>query len=102
MIFRALDIGSTPGPAGFPLMLGNVSFIALIYLGIEIVRAYSVYGFGDVSDVAHIAHIGGFFAAYAVSPTIARNAPVPPDVDVELVWIPRRPLLVNPLQNLVL
>ena len=65
----------------FPLLLIRpwpVSFIALIYLGIEIVRAYSVYGFGDVSDVAHIAHIKRFFAAYAVSPTIARNAPVPP------------------------
>lgn len=60
----------------FPFILIRkwpVQFIALIYFGLEIVRAYQVYEFSEISHVAHIAHLGGFIAAYAFLPILKKG-----------------------------
>lgn len=41
-----------------------VSWIALLYFGFEVINAWGVYGFSEVSHVAHMAHLGGFVVAY--------------------------------------
>jgi len=60
----------------FPFILIRkwpVQFIALIYFGLEIVKAYQVYGLSEISHVAHVAHLGGFIAAYAFLPILKRG-----------------------------
>ena len=67
----------------FPLVLIRrwpVSLIALLYFGIEIIRAFSVYGMQEASDVAHMAHFGGFVFCYVSARTIAKGGPIPLDV----------------------
>ena len=67
----------------FPLVLIRrwpVSLIALLYFGIEIIRAFSVYGMQQASDVAHMAHFGGFVFCYVSARTIAKGGPIPLDV----------------------
>ena len=67
----------------FPLILIRrwpVSLIALLYFGIEIIRAFAVYGMEQVSDVAHMAHFGGFVFCYISARTIAKGGPTPLDV----------------------
>ena len=51
-------------------------FIALLYFGLELVRALATMDAGVSSGIAHMAHIGGFVAAYAVLPLVARGGPV--------------------------
>jgi hypothetical protein len=63
----------------FPLLLIRpwpVVFIALLYFGMELIRALSIMDSGQSSGIAHMAHIGGFVAAYACLPFIARGGPV--------------------------
>ena len=63
----------------FPLLLIRpwpVVFIALLYFGLELVRALSTMESGVSSGIAHMAHIGGFVAAYALLPLVARGGPV--------------------------
>ncbi|HJM55450.1 MAG TPA: rhomboid family intramembrane serine protease [Poseidonia sp.] len=63
----------------FPLLLIRpwpVVFIALLYFGMELIRALSTMDSGQSSGIAHMAHIGGFVAAYALLPLIARGGPV--------------------------
>ncbi len=60
----------------FPFILIRkwpVQFIALIYFGLEIVKAYQVYGLSEISHVAHIAHLGGFIVAYAALPQLKKG-----------------------------
>ena len=67
----------------FPLILIRrwpISLIALLYFGIEIIRAFSVYGMQEASDVAHMAHFGGFVFCYISARTIAKGGPIPLDV----------------------
>ncbi len=55
----------------FPFILIRkwpVQFIALLYFGLEIVKAWQVYGLSEISHVAHMAHLGGFILAYAALP----------------------------------
>ena len=55
----------------FPLLLIRpwpVVFIALLYFGLELVRALATMESGVSSGIAHMAHIGGFIAAYACCP----------------------------------
>ena len=64
----------------FPFILIRnwpVTLIALVYFGLEILRAYSTYELNQASDVAHMAHLGGFIGAYALLPLIAKGGPVP-------------------------
>ena len=51
-------------------------FIALLYFGLELIRALSTMESGASSGIAHMAHIGGFIAAYALLPLVARGGPV--------------------------
>jgi membrane associated rhomboid family serine protease len=63
----------------FPLLLIRpwpVVLIALLYFGLELVRALATMESGVSSGIAHMAHIGGFVAAYALLPLIARGGPV--------------------------
>jgi membrane associated rhomboid family serine protease len=63
----------------FPLLLIRpwpVVLIALLYFGLELVRALATMESGVSSGVAHMAHIGGFIAAYAVLPWVAKGGPV--------------------------
>lgn len=63
----------------FPLLIIRpwpVVFIALLYFGMELIRALSTMDSGQSSGIAHMAHIGGFVAAYALLPLIARGGPV--------------------------
>lgn len=63
----------------FPLILIRpwpVVFIALLYFGLELVRALTTMESGVSSGIAHMAHIGGFVAAYALLPLVARGGPV--------------------------
>ena len=63
----------------FPLLLIRpwpVVFIALLYFGLELIRALSTMESGASSGIAHMAHIGGFIAAYALLPLVARGGPV--------------------------
>lgn len=63
----------------FPIFLIRpwpVVFIALLYFGLELIRAYSTMESGISSGVAHMAHVGGFIAAYALLPQIAKGGPV--------------------------
>ena len=63
----------------FPLLLIRpwpVVFIALLYFGLELIRALSTMDSGTSSGIAHMAHIGGFVAAYALLPIVARGGPV--------------------------
>ena len=55
----ALPRGEGPWP---------VVFIALLYFGLELVRALATMESGVSSGIAHMAHIGGFIAAYACCP----------------------------------
>ena len=67
----------------FPLILIRrwpVSLIALLYFGIEIIRAFTVYGMQEASDVAHMAHFGGFVFCYVSARSIAKGGPTPLDV----------------------
>jgi len=67
----------------FPLILIRrwpVSLIALLYFGIEILRAFTVYGMQQASDVAHMAHFGGFIFCYVSARTIAKGGPIPLDI----------------------
>lgn len=67
----------------FPFILIRkwpISMIALIYFALEIVRAFSVYGLGESSNVGHVAHFGGFLISYFVARPIARGGPTPLDV----------------------
>ena len=67
----------------FPFILIRkwpISMIALIYFALEIVRAFSVYGLGESSNVGHVAHFGGFLICYFVARPIARNGPTPLDI----------------------
>ena len=57
-----------------------ISMIALIYFALEIVRAYSVYGMGQSSNIGYIAHLGGFLFCYVLSRRIAKNGPMPLDI----------------------
>ncbi|MBR68103.1 MAG: hypothetical protein CMA86_01150 [Euryarchaeota archaeon] len=64
----------------FPLLLIRpwpVVFIALLYFGLELIRAFATMESGVSSGIAHMAHIGGFVAAYALLPLVARGGPVP-------------------------
>ena len=63
----------------FPLLLIRpwpVVLIALLYFGLELVRALATMDSGVSSGIAHMAHIGGFIAAYALLPLVARGGPV--------------------------
>ena len=63
----------------FPLLLIRpwpVVFIALLYFGLELVRALATMDAGVSSGIAHMAHIGGFVAAYALLPLVAKGGPV--------------------------
>ena len=63
----------------FPLLLIRpwpVVLIALLYFGLELVRALATMESGVSSGIAHMAHIGGFVAAYALLPLVARGGPV--------------------------
>ena len=63
----------------FPLLLIRpwpVVFIALLYFGLELVRALATMESGVSSGIAHMAHIGGFIAAYALLPLVAKGGPV--------------------------
>ncbi|MGB0950403.1 MAG: rhomboid family intramembrane serine protease [Poseidonia sp.] len=63
----------------FPILLIRpwpVVFIALLYFGLELVRALATMDAGVSSGIAHMAHIGGFVAAYAMLPMVARGGPV--------------------------
>ncbi|MFZ9047956.1 MAG: rhomboid family intramembrane serine protease [Poseidonia sp.] len=63
----------------FPLLLIRpwpVVLIALLYFGLELVRALATMESGVSSGIAHMAHIGGFIAAYACLPLIAKGGPV--------------------------
>ncbi len=53
-----------------------VVLIALLYFGLELVRALATMESGVSSGIAHMAHIGGFVAAYALLPLVARGGPV--------------------------
>ena len=67
----------------FPFILIRkwpISMIALIYFGLEVGRAFSVYGMGEWSNIGHIAHLGGFLICYVVARPIARNGPTPLDI----------------------
>ncbi|MBK00791.1 MAG: hypothetical protein CMB48_07605 [Euryarchaeota archaeon] len=67
----------------FPFILIRkwpISMIALIYFGLEVARAFSVYGMGEWSNVGHIAHLGGFLVCYLVARPIAKRGPTPLDV----------------------
>ena len=63
----------------FPLILIRpwpVVLIALLYFGLELARALATMESGVSSGIAHMAHIGGFVAAYAVLPLVAKGGPV--------------------------
>jgi membrane associated rhomboid family serine protease len=63
----------------FPLLLIRpwpVVLIALLYFGLELVRAFATMESGVSSGIAHMAHIGGFIAAYACLPWVAKGGPV--------------------------
>ena len=63
----------------FPILLIRpwpVVLIALLYFGMELIRALATMESGQSSGIAHMAHIGGFVAAYAALPLIARGGPV--------------------------
>jgi len=51
-----------------------VHFIALIYFGLEVFKAWNVYGFNSPSDVAHMAHLGGFILAYFALPLVRKGS----------------------------
>ena len=60
----------------FPFILIRkwpVQFIALLYFGLEIVKAWQVYGLSEISHVAHMAHLGGFILAYAALPVLKKG-----------------------------
>ena len=67
----------------FPFILIRkwpISMIALIYFGLDVARAFSVYGMGEWSNVGHIAHLGAFLVCYLVSRPIAKTGPTPLDI----------------------
>ncbi|MED5485053.1 MAG: rhomboid family intramembrane serine protease [Candidatus Thermoplasmatota archaeon] len=67
----------------FPFILIRkwpISMIALIYFGLEVGRAFTVYGMGELSSVGHIAHLGGFLVCYVFARPRARNGPTPLDI----------------------
>jgi len=80
----------------FPFILIRkwpVTLIALVYFGLEILRAYSTYGLQETSDVAHMAHLGGFIGAYICLPLIAKGGPVPLGIE------DGGPSLINSIQS---
>ena len=83
-LFGAYLAGWPKDEIPFPLILIRkwpVFYLALIYFGLEVVRAYSTYGLERPSDVGHMAHLGGFVLAYATLPLIAKGGPVPLGVE---------------------
>ncbi len=79
-LFGAYLAGWPKDEIPFPLILIRkwpVFYLALIYFGLEVVRAYSTYGLERPSDVGHMAHLGGFVLAYVMLPLVARGGPVP-------------------------
>ena len=79
-LFGAYLAGWPKDEIPFPLILIRkwpVFYLALIYFGLEVVRAYSTYGLERASDVGHMAHLGGFVLAYVMLPLVARGGPVP-------------------------
>tara|TARA_B110001452_G_scaffold145998_1_gene121383 strand:+ start:172 stop:1077 length:906 start_codon:yes stop_codon:yes gene_type:complete len=72
----------------FPFILIRkwpVQFIALLYFGLEIVKAWQVYGLSEISHVAHMAHLGGFILAYAALPVLKKG--IEWEGEVELIVI---------------
>jgi membrane associated rhomboid family serine protease len=79
-LFGAYLAGWPKDEIPFPLVLIRkwpVFYLALIYFGLEVVRAYSTYGLERPSDVGHMAHLGGFILTYVMLPLVARGGPVP-------------------------
>jgi membrane associated rhomboid family serine protease len=77
-LFGAYLAGWPKDEVAFPLILIRrwpVYVIALIYFALEVARAYQTLGLQQASDVAHMAHLGGFLAAYALLPLVARGGP---------------------------
>ncbi|MEK9730389.1 MAG: rhomboid family intramembrane serine protease [Candidatus Poseidoniales archaeon] len=80
----------------FPFILIRkwpITLIALVYFGLEILRAYSTLGLNQTSDVAHMAHLGGFLGAYICLPLIAKGGPVPLGIE------DGGPSLINSIQS---
>ena len=78
-LFGAYLAGWPKDEIPFPLILIRkwpVFYLALIYFGLEVVRAYSTYGLERPSDVGHMAHLGGFILAYVMLPLVAKGGPV--------------------------
>ena len=83
-LFGAYLAGWPKDEIPFPLILIRkwpVFYLALIYFGLEVFRAYSTYGLERPSDVGHMAHLGGFILAYVTLPLIAKGGPVPLGVE---------------------
>ena len=79
-LFGAYLAGWPKDEIPFPLILIRkwpVFYLALIYFGLEVFRAYSTYGLERPSDVGHMAHLGGFILAYVTLPLVAKGGPVP-------------------------
>ena len=79
-LFGAYLAGWPKDEIPFPLILIRkwpVFYLALIYFGLEVVRAYSTYGLDRPSDVGYMAHLGGFIIAYVMLPVVAKGGPVP-------------------------
>ncbi|MBL6732607.1 MAG: rhomboid family intramembrane serine protease [Candidatus Poseidoniaceae archaeon] len=83
-LFGAYLAGWPKDEIPFPLILIRkwpVFYLALIYFGLEVFRAYSTYGLERPSDVGHMAHLGGFILAYVTLPLVAKGGPVPLGVE---------------------
>ena len=83
-LFGAYLAGWPKDEIPFPLILIRkwpVFYLAMIYFGIEVARAYSTYGLDRPSDVGHMAHLGGFILAYVMLPLVAKGGPVPLGVE---------------------
>ena len=83
-LFGAYLAGWPKDEIPFPLILIRkwpVFYIAMIYFGLELVRAYSTLGLSRPSDIGHMAHLGGFILAYVALPVIAKGGPVPLGVE---------------------
>lgn len=83
-LFGAYLAGWPKDEIPFPLILIRkwpVFYLALIYFGLEVFRAYSTHGLERPSDVGHMAHLGGFILAYVTLPLVAKGGPVPLGVE---------------------
>ena len=77
-LFGAYLAGWPKDEIPFPFILIRkwpVFYLALIYFGLEVVRAYSTMGLDRPSDVGHMAHLGGFIITYITLPLIAKGGP---------------------------